>query len=107
MDNSIYEVERDDYAGVIGQINPETSNVSTYHGNYGTIIKIISKEGIHFTTRVISDDGEEHYYVFSLPQGEDRLPPKRIRKIVLKTKEEVQHFFNALSELQKRNKEND
>ena len=104
MDNSIYEVGRDEYAGVIVQINPKTSDIETYHEEYGTVIKIKNKEGVHFTTRIISNDGEEQYYVFTLPQGEDCLPPKAIRKITLDTKEEVQAFFDALNKLQKEQK---
>lgn len=101
MNNDIYEVERDDYVGVIGQINPATSDTEVYHEEYGTVIKIKNKEGVHFTTRIIPEEGEEKYYVFTLPQGEDCLPPKRVRKIILETKEEVQAFFNALNKMQK------
>lgn len=101
MDNSIYEVTRDDYAGVISQINPKTSDVETYHEEYGTIIKIKNKDGVHFTTRIIPEDDEEKYFVFTLPQGEDCLPPKAIRKITLETQEEVQAFFDVLNKIQK------
>jgi len=101
MDNSIYEVTRDEYAGVIGQINPKTSDVYTYHEEYGTVIKIMNKEGVHFTTRIIPEEGDEQYYVFVLPQGEDCLPPKQVCKITLETREEVENFFSALNQLQK------
>ena len=101
MNENIYEVDRDDYAGVIRQINPKTSEVETFHEKYGTVIKIKNKEGLHFTTRIIPEDGEEKYYVFNLPRGNDALPPKPVRKIVLETKEEVQHFFEALGQLQR------
>jgi len=108
MDMDIYEVSRDEYAGVIGQINPNTSDIETYHEDYGTVVKIKNKEGVHFTTRIIPyDENEiEHYYVFTLPQGEDCLPPKKIRKIILDTKEDVQAFFDVLNQLQKE-KQND
>ena len=106
MDNSIYEVERDEYAGVVGQINPKTSDVEEYHDDIGTTIKIKNKNGVHFTTRIITNDGEEHYFVFNLPRGEDCLPPKKIRKITLETQEEVQAFFDALSKLQLEAKKN-
>ena len=102
MDESIYEVERDEYAGVIGQINTKTADIEEYHQNDVTIIKIKNKNGTHFTTRIINNEtGEEKYYVFNLPEGEDRLPPKKIRQVKLETKEEVQAFFDALSKLQK------
>ena len=102
MDNSIYEVSRDEYAGVVAQINPDYADVETYHEEYGTVIKIVSKKGVHFTTRIISEDGEEGYYVFNLPTADESLPPKAIRKITLETKEEVQAFFDALNKLQRR-----
>ena len=100
MDNSIYEVSRDEYAGVVAQINPEFTDIEKYHEQDCTIIKIVSKNGVHFTTRIIPDDGEEGYYVFNLPSAEESLPPKAIRKITLETKEEVQAFFDALNKLQ-------
>ena len=47
MDESIYEVERDEYAGVIGQINTKTADVEEYHQDDVTIIKIKNKNGYH------------------------------------------------------------
>jgi hypothetical protein len=104
MDNSIFEVSRDEYAGVVAQINPNFAEVEKYYTSECTIIKIVSKKGIHFTTRIIPDEGEEGYYVFNLPSAEESLPPKAIRKITLETQEEVQAFFNALNKLQQENK---
>ena len=104
MDNSIFEVSRDEYVGVVAQINPDFAEVEKYHVSECTIIKIVSKKGIHFTTRIIPDEGEEGYYVFNLPSAEESLPPKAIRKITLETQEEVQAFFDALNKLQQENK---
>lgn len=100
MNNDIYEVTRDDYAGVVRQINPKTSDVETIYNDTQTIIKIKNKKGIHFTTRIILENGEEQYYVYNLPDGDDCLPPKPVRKITLETKEEVQAFFDALNKIQ-------
>lgn len=104
MDNSVYLVDRDDYVGVVNQINMENAEVEEYHAELASVIKIKSKTGIHFTTRIIfhEDDDREEYYVFNLPQGEDWLPPKPVRKITLKTREAVQDFFNALNQATKR-----
>ena len=101
MDNSIYEVERDDYAGFIGQLNKEMMDVEQYYEQDMTIVKIKSKTtGIHLCTRIIPDEGKEHYYVFNMPLDEERVAPKPVMKINLNTKEEVQAFFNALNKLQ-------
>ncbi len=105
MDNSIYEVSRDEYAGVIAQINPKYSDVETSYGDSGTIIDIKNKEGVHYTTRIIPEDGEEKYYVFNLPRGKECLPPKAIRKITLETQDEVQAFFDVLNKIQKEKKD--
>ena len=101
MDNSIYEVERDDYAGFIGQLNKEMMDVEQYYEQDMTIVKIRSKTtGIHLCTCIIPDEGKEHYYVFNMPLDEERVKPKPVMKINLNTKEEVQAFFNALNKLQ-------
>ena len=106
MDNSIYEVTRDEYAGFIGQLNKEKCDVEQFYENNMTIIKIRSKAtNTHFCTRIIPEDGEEHYYVFNMPADDERVVPKPVMKVTLDTKEEVQAFFNALNKLQKEKKD--
>ena len=101
MDNSIFEVERDQYAGFIGQLNKDMMDVEQYYEQDMTIVKIKSKNtGIHLCTRFIPDEGEEHYYSFHMPADDERIPPKPVLKIQLNSKEEVQNFFNALNKLQ-------
>lgn len=101
MDNSIYEVERDDYVGFIGQLNKSMMDVEQYYEANTHILKIISKTtGIHLCTRIISDDGKEHYFVFNMPLDEERISPKTVLKITLNDKEQVQEFFNALNKIQ-------
>ena len=102
MDNSIYEVTRDEYAGFIGQLNKQKCEMEHYLQDNVTFIKIKSKTtGTHLCTRVIPENDEEHYYVFNMPLPEERIPPKPVRQIKLETKEEVQAFFDALSKIQK------
>jgi len=106
MDNSIYEVDRDDYVGFIGQLNKEMMDVEQYYEEDLTIMKIRSKNtGIHLCTRIISDEGE-HYYVFNMPADDERIEPKPVMKVTLNSKEEVQKFFDALNKLQLEAKEN-
>ena len=103
MDNDIYEVTRDEYAGFIGQLNKEMMDVEQFYQEDITFIKIKSKNtGIHLCTRIIPDEGEEHYYVFNMPADDERVAPKPIMKIQLDTKEEVQAFFDALNKIQQK-----
>ena len=107
MDNSIYEVERDDYVGFIGQLNKEKCDVEKFYEEDLTILKIKSKAtGTHLCTRIIPQSGDEHYYVFNMPADDERIAPKPVMKIRLDTKEEVQTFFNAINKLQLEAKEN-
>ena len=101
MDNSIYEVERDEYVGFIGQLNKQMCDVEQFYEEDMTIMKIKSKAtGTHFCTRIIPEDGEEHYFIFNMPADNERVEPKPVMKITLNTKEEVQTFFDALNKLQ-------
>ena len=45
-------------------------------------------------------EDEAKYYVFEMPEDNERQAAKPVRKIILETKEEVEHFFKALSDLQ-------
>ena len=108
MDNSIYEVERDDYAGFIGQLNKEMMDVEQFYEENMTVVKIKSKNtGIHLCTRIIPDDDVEHYYIFNMPTDDERVAPKPVMKITLESKEEVQSFFDALNKIQLEAHKND
>lgn len=102
MDNSIYEVDRDDYVGFLGQLNKEMMDLENYDYPDGYIVKIKSKKtGKHLTTRIIDNEhNEEKYYVFNMPDDDERIEPKGIMKITLNTKEEVQALFDAINKLQ-------
>ena len=108
MDNSIYEVERDDYVGFIGQLNKQMMDVEQFFEENMTFMKIRSKKtGKHLCTRIISEEGEEHYYVFNMPEDDERVPPKPVMKVTLNSKEEVQAFFDAINKMQLEAKKND
>ena len=105
MDNSIYEVNRDEYAGFIGQLNKTMMDVEQYYEEQMTIIKIKSHNtGKLLCTRIIPEDEAEHYYIFNMPENDERIAPKPIMKVVLDNKEDVQTFFNILNQLQQEKK---
>lgn len=107
MDNEIYEVNRDEYAGFMSQIKPGCLDVEVSHLEDCTIIKAQSKKtGKHLCSRIIPEDAEEHYYVFNMPDDDERQKGQPVRKIILESQEEVQNFFNALSKIMKE-KQND
>lgn len=108
MDNSIYEVERDDYKAFIGQLNPSMMDTEIEVLGECTFTKILSKKtGRHLSTRVEDNElQKESYFIFNYPDDDERLAPKPILKIDLNTREEVQTFLNAISKIQ-RERDND
>ena len=113
MDNSIYEVTREDYKGFVNQIKPECRDVKIEKiGTTHVAAKVFSKKtGKCLCSRVSYsvDYGEpepEKYYIFEMPDWDERCEPVPVRKLVLETKEEVQAFFDAIAKLQKE-KQND
>lgn len=106
MDNSIYEVERDDYVGFIGQLNKQMMDVEQTYKDDSNILSIYSKNtGKHLCTRIISQNGTEKYYVINMPEDNERVAPRRVRQIKLETQEEVQAFFDVLNKIQKEKKD--
>lgn len=102
MDNNIYEVTRDEYAGFIRQLAPGATELETYHEEDQTILKVMShKTGKHLATRIVPEEGEPHFFVFNMPNDDERVAAKPVMKVELESKEEVQNFFNALGKLQK------
>lgn len=105
MNNDIYEVTRDEYVGFIGEIKPDCQETEVFHLENCTIIKVLSKKNkTHFCTRIIPEEDNEHYYIFNMPDNNERQHGKPIRKVILETPEEVQTFFNVLSKAMKGDK---
>ena len=105
MNNDIYEVSRDEYVGFINQINPNMRVLKQEEDNGTKLLKIYSSMSGHLLcSREIYPDNTEHYYIFEMPLVEERVAAKPVRKVVLENKEEVQAFFDILSQLTKEKK---
>ena len=113
FDESIFEVTRNDYKGFVEQIKPDCRRIEVVQINSThTAAKIFSKNtGKCLCSRVAysADYGEpepERYYIFEMPEDYERQAPIPKQQIVLKTKEEVQAFFDFLAKKAKEEKEN-
>ena len=106
MDNSIYEVERNDYVGFIGQLNKQMVDVEQVYKDDSTIISIYSKAtGKLLCYCIIPQNDTEKYYVINMPEDNERVAPKGVWQIKLETREEVQAFFDTLNKIQKEKKD--
>lgn len=108
MNISIYEVTREDYKGFVNQIKSECRDTRIEEiGETHTAAKIYSKKtGKCLCSRVYytADYGEpdaEQYYIFEMPDDDERCAPTPVYQIKLESKEEVQAFFDAIAKLQK------
>lgn len=101
----IYEVDRNDYVGFIGQLNKTMMDVEqSYYDGYTSMLIRSQATNKALCERIIYENGNEKYYVYNMPEDNERVAPKRIRQIKLETKEEVQAFFDALNKIQKEKK---
>ena len=105
IDNSIFEVSRNEYAGFIAQLKQDMCDTEVTTTDEYSSVKILSKNtGTHLCTRIIPTNAEqaETYYVFNIPSAEESKSPRPVRTITLETQEEVQAFFDILNKCQGR-----
>lgn len=103
MNKEIFQVNRDEYVGFVNQIKPGCGELKVVETNKYTIASIYSKAtNILLCGREIpkNEEDETLYYIYNLPEDNERCAPKPVRKIVLETREEVQKFFDIISQLQ-------
>lgn len=103
-ENELFEVERDDYVGFIDQIDPEARYAEQMVEDEYQVIRTYSKKNKKLLcTRYvpIKETAEPHFFVFEMPDDDERCVPKAKQKIVLQDREEVQAFFDVLGKWQK------
>ena len=109
LENSIFEVSRADYASFIEQLKPECRNVQVekidkWH-EATKIFSINTNKCLCSRISFVGPEDEyepEKYFIFEMPEDNERLPPIPKIKITLNTIEEVQKFFEYFSLQRKR-----
>lgn len=108
MDNSAYEVLREDYVHFLDTIKPEARRLEEVEkDNYLTVNTYSKTYGTLLCSRVIPKDGIAQYYIFAMPQKEDARQPKAYQQITLETKEEVNAFFDIINKAFKKEDKHD
>lgn len=110
---NIFSVSKEEYQSFVEQIKPEYRKVEIIDlSNYIKATKIFSKKTnkclcsrVTYEERVEGEErNPEIYYIFEMPDDDERRAPIPKRKIYLNSKEEVQAFVNLVSKLQKEQK---
>ena len=107
MNESIFEVSRAEYKDFIETIKPEYRQIETVDlDRWHQATKIFSKKtGKCLTSRVTytgkskEDYEPEKYYIFEIPDDEERCAVIPKVKIVLETKEQVQAFLDGMKKI--------
>lgn len=99
MDNDIFEVSRDEYKGFVAQIKPECreTKIETKDSEVKEISIFSTKTKKKLCSRQLDSEGFETYYVFEMPDDDERRAAKPVQKFTLNTKEEVQAFINIMN----------
>lgn len=102
MNIDIFEVTRKDYHAFVERIIPGKGRIVDEQNGF---IKIYSNatDKCWCGRKEATEEEAEKYYIFDYPEVDEWGPPVPKVRLTLETKEEVQAFFNALSELRKQN----
>lgn len=99
MNKEIFEVSRKDYKNYLSELKSEAKEIHTFTEGMCEITEVFSKNtGNLLISRESWKNGEEKYYIYSLPEPEERLPSIPRYQLVLETPEEVQNFLNYIKE---------
>ncbi len=105
IDNEIYEVSRAEYKSFVETIKLETRDVKEriIDDKHKTIEIFSKKTGKCLIGRVIHIDEENHepekYYIYEMPDNDERLAPIPKIQVVLETKEQVQKFLEGMKRM--------
>lgn len=95
------EVERDDYVAFLGQLNKKMMDTEENISGDCLTLKVVSQmTGKPLCARTINQEtSEEQYFIYNDPEPEERVSPKPVLQIKLESREEVQHFLDALNKI--------
>lgn len=96
MNDEIFEVTKEEYIGFIEQINPEMVEFTVDKSKDGSA-KVYSKKTNKLLCAEYFHDGIPSFYVYEMPDDDERLAPKKHLKVQLND-EETHQFFKILAE---------
>lgn len=106
MDNSIFEVSRAEYKSFIEEIKPEYRRVEEVElDKWYKATKVFSKKTDKCLASRVTHllDGDKHeperYYIFEMPDDDERQAAIPRIKVVLETKEQVQAFLDGIKKM--------
>ena len=99
MDTNIYEVTKTEYKAFIEQLIPGSMKIEEIHKDNCKKIRLISKKTKQLICERIVTESETQYFIYTIPDDEERRAPITKLQLQLNSREEVQNFFNLISNL--------
>lgn len=99
MDTNIYEVTKTEYKAFIEQLIPGSMKIEEIHKDNCKKIRLISKKTKQLICERIVTESETQYFIYTIPDDEERRAPIPKLQLQLNSREEVQNFFNLISNL--------
>lgn len=101
---NIYEVERDEYVGYVAQLKKDMVHSTQIQNDDDTsYLKIYSNTTDTLLAEQYFDGENLHYFIYVMPEDNERQAAPAVRRIVLETPEEVEAFFKVLNEVTRKN----
>ncbi len=103
MNDDMYKVEYEDYIGFVNQLKKGTFNSKVEEYDAKKRLEIISnKTGKILAAQEVYSDEESNFFIYEMPDDDERRAAPKVRKIVLETEEEVKAFFELLNKAVKK-----
>lgn len=105
MEKEIFEVTKDEYVGFMAQIKKggyysELEQLDDTHKELNIYSKKTNKL---LASQVVDSEDNVQFYVYEMPDTDERQAAPAVTKIELQTQEEVEAFFKILNEARKKN----
>jgi hypothetical protein len=103
MFEEIYKVEQEEYSSFLDQIIPEARKIETTDIDEDRVGVVVYSKNTNtpLCGRIVNvekDDEPDIYYIFNMPQDNERRAARAIRKIELTDREQVETLLKFITE---------
>lgn len=105
MNKEVFEVSKDEYTGFLAQIKKGTyySQLEELDESHKELNIYSKKTDKLLASQVVDKEDNSLFYVYTMPDDDERKAPPAVTKIELQSQEEVEAFFKILNEARKKN----
>ncbi len=104
MNKDIFEIDYDGYIGFLSQIRKSSyySQLTDIDENHKELSIYSVKTNKLLASQIVDKDDNKTFYVYEMPDDDERCAAPAVTKIELQTPEEVKAFFDILNQATKK-----